>query len=58
MKEQTKAMQQIRKTREENQIRSEIIKPGRADKANLSQFKLKTVLGRGGYGKVGIKGVL
>ena len=30
---------------------SKISKPGKADKVNLSHFKLKTVLGRGGYGK-------
>ena len=29
------------------------IKPGKVEKVNLSHFKLKTVLGRGGYGKVG-----
>ena len=28
------------------------IKPGKVEKVNLSHFKLKTVLGRGGYGKV------
>ena len=37
---------------------SKISKPGKSFKVNLSHFKLKTVLGRGGYGKVGIKGVL
>ena len=31
---------------------SKISKPGKAYKVNLSHFKLKTVLGRGGYGKV------
>ena len=32
--------------------RSKISKPGKPVKVNLSNFKLKTVLGRGGYGKV------
>ena len=49
MKAQTKAMQEIRKIQEEKG--SKISKPGKADKVNLSHFKLKTVLGRGGYGK-------
>ena len=31
---------------------STVLKPGKAVKVNLSHFKLKTVLGRGGYGKV------
>ena len=30
---------------------SRMSRQGRADKVNLSHFKLKTVLGRGGYGK-------
>ena len=34
--------------------RSKISKPGKPVKVNLSHFKLKTVLGRGGYGKVKI----
>ena len=33
---------------------SKISKPGKPVKVNLSHFKLKTVLGRGGYGKVKI----
>ena len=33
---------------------SKISKPGKPVKVNLSHFKLKTVLGRGGYGKVNI----
>ena len=37
---------------------SKMLRPGKAEKIKLSHFKLKTVLGRGGYGKVGIKGVL
>ena len=31
---------------------SRVLKPGKSVKVNLSHFKLKTVLGRGGYGKV------
>ena len=31
---------------------SRVSKPGKPVKLNLSHFKLKTVLGRGGYGKV------
>ena len=31
---------------------SKTLEKGKADKVNLSHFKLKTVLGRGGYGKV------
>ena len=52
MKAQTKAMQEIRKNKEK--LESKFSKPGKADKVNLSHFKLKTVLGRGGYGKVKI----
>ena len=50
MKAQTRAMQEIRKNKEQKE--SKMSKPGKADKVNLSHFKLKTVLGRGGYGKV------
>ena len=50
MRAQTKAMQEIRKKKEEKE--SKLLKPGKADRVNLSHFKLKTVLGRGGYGKV------
>ena len=49
MKAQTKAFQEIRKIQEEKG--SKISKPGKADKVDLSHFQLKTVLGRGGYGK-------
>ena len=40
---------------------SRMSRPGRSDKVNLSHFKLKTVLGRGGYGKARIvrsKGIM
>ena len=50
MKAQNWAMQEIRKKKEQKE--SKLSKPGKADKVNLSHFKLKTVLGRGGYGKV------
>ena len=75
MREQTKAMAEIRRKQEEARRRQEaalhrkedenleievaltrngskVLKPGKSVKVNLSQFKLKTVLGRGGYGKV------
>ena len=52
MKAQTRAMNEIRKNKEKQG--SKFLKPGKADKVNLSHFKLKTVLGRGGYGKVNI----
>ena len=50
MKAQTRAMNEIRKNKEKQGLK--FSKPGKADKVNLSHFKLKTVLGRGGYGKV------
>ena len=50
MKAQGKAMAEILKKKEQKE--SKLSKPGKADKVNLSHFNLKTVLGRGGYGKV------
>ena len=50
MKAQAKAMAEILKKKEQKE--SKLSKPGKADKVNLGHFKLKTVLGRGGYGKV------
>ena len=50
MKAQAKAMAEILKKKEQKE--SKLSKPGKADKVNLSHFNLKTVLGRGGYGKV------
>ena len=52
MKAQTKSMQEIRKNKERKESRITNADRGKADKVNLSHFKLKTVLGRGGYGKV------
>ena len=49
-------MVDIRRKREEarrNQTTStKVSKPEKSFKVNLGHFKLKTVLGRGGYGKV------
>ena len=50
----------IRRKEEENltigvdlkQKGSQVSKPEKSVKVNLSHYKLKTVLGRGGYGKV------
>ena len=57
MREIRLKQEEARKKQEEASHREED-KPGKAEKIRLSHFKLKTVLGRGGYGKVGIKGVL
>ena len=56
MKTYRKAVVEIRRKREEarrNQTTStKVSKPEKSFKVNLGHFKLKTVLGRGGYGKV------